>query len=120
MSVYIDPPKFPEAKLCMDCIHAKHYRFSGWQCHHPTSDAWMMSPVHGQTVRNENSLCSAWCENARSPRGQCKPEGKLFERKPEPIPETHWGRRDPIIRYAYLIPVIIVIVLISIVFWRCS
>lgn len=75
----------PELKLCIDCKHSR-CPFGSWECHHPKSDGWVISPVDGKLVHNKDARWPSYCDSARI-AGPCGKEGKRFEEREAQIPE---------------------------------
>ena len=76
-----------DIKLCINCKHSRLVGFTGSvvACHHPESDAWVISPVNGKVVWNPVSVWKGYCEVTRSDSGYCGPVGKCFEQKEEKL-----------------------------------
>jgi len=72
-----------EPQLCINCKHQT--KPNGiFECHHPDSDGWLISPVTGKIVWNPVSKWKGYCESTRS-NGSCGLYGKYFERKEEKL-----------------------------------
>ena len=69
-----------DIKLCINCKHSiNKYNNIPFECHHPDSDGWTISPVDGEKLWNSDSIWKVYCENSRSSGNPCGPAGKYFE-----------------------------------------
>lgn len=77
-------PNPGQAKLCLDCRNCiSHYNAHDFRCMKvPTKRRFNLERLVVGNARM-NGMGDALCMNARSKRGACGPEGRLWEPKPE-------------------------------------
>jgi hypothetical protein len=74
-----------DIKLCINCKHSLGKYNKIYECHHPQSDGWIISPVDGKISWNPDSIWRGYCESARSVGRPCGTTGKYFEQKEEKL-----------------------------------